>query len=460
MIINEIKKVHCIGIGGIGVSAIARFFISRGAEVSGSDEGGGEELLILKKRGVKIFSSHDKKNISKDIDLVVYSPAVPQDNPEIVRAKELDIKTLSYPETLGELTENFMSIAVSGTNGKTSTTALLGKMLEEGKKDPTVIVGGRVPGWDNNLRIGESDIFVVEGCEYKRSMMSLQPHMIVLTNVEEDHLDYYKDLEDIIDAFSDYIQKLTEDDVLFYNTDDENTIRVSEFMVGRAVPFGLSKDAVIRAKDVVVSNGAQSFTLMVFGKELGTLTLHVPGIFNVYNVLAAASVAFDIGVSFDDIQKAVENFNGTWRRFEKVGEFECATIISDYAHHPTAVKGTIKAARDFYPDKKILAVFQPHSKDRTIKLFDEFVESFAEADEVIISEIYEVRGREETGSDISSKDLVREIFDRGGVDKITFSKDLETTEKLLKKKVKDFDVVLVMGAGDIDTVARKICSNK
>jgi UDP-N-acetylmuramate--alanine ligase len=458
MIISEIKKVHCIGIGGIGVSAIARFFIARGAEVSGSDEGGSEELVMLEKRGVKVFSSHLEKNVPKDADLVVYSPAVPKDNPELVRAKELNIKTLSYPEALGMLMENFMGVAVSGTNGKTTTTALLGKMLEEGKKDPTVILGGRVPGWDNNLRIGESDIFVAEGCEYKRSMMNLEPHMIVLTNVEEDHLDYYKDLEDIIDAFSDYVQKLTEDDVLFYNIDDENTVRVSEFMVGRAVPFGLSKDAVIRAKDIVVSNGAQSFTLMVFGKELGTVTLHVPGIFNVYNVLAAASVALDIGVSFEDIQKAVENFNGTWRRFEIVGEFEGATIISDYAHHPTAIKGTIKAARDFYPDKKILAVFQPHSKDRTIKLFDEFVESFAEADEVIISEIYEVRGREETGSDISSKDLVREISDRGGVDKITFVKDLETTEKLLRKKAKEFGVVLVMGAGDIDKVARQLCS--
>ena len=361
---------------------------------------------------------------------------------------------------MGKLTEHFTSVAVSGTNGKTTTTALLGKMLEEGGKDPTVIVGGRVPGWDNNLRVGQSDLFVVEGCEYKRAMLNLHPHAIILTNIEEDHLDYYQDIDDIVDAFEEYVTKLTEDDVLAYNGDDERVADVASSTVARVISFGLDKKASVRAKDISVQDGVQTFALEVYGNELGVITAHIPGTFNIYNILGAAAIALDFGVRFEAIQKAVDNFYGTWRRFEKVGMCGGAVVISDYAHHPTAIRGTIKAAREFFSvgssGKKILAVFQPHHEDRTIKLFDEFVESFAEADEVIISEIYHVRGREEAESKISSKDLVRAVQDRGGVDAISFAKDLDTAEKMARKKAKDFDVVLVMGAGDIDKVARNL----
>jgi UDP-N-acetylmuramate--alanine ligase len=457
MQIEDIHKIHCVGIGGIGVSALARFFNSRGVVVSGSDAQESDELVALGKSGIEVYSSHNASNISDKVEVVVYSPAVPEDNPELIKAKEKNIPMYTYPKMLGKLTEQCTSIAVSGTNGKTTTTALLGKMLEAGEKDPTVIVGGRVPGWDNNLRVGKSDLFVVEGCEYKRAMLNLHPHMIVLTNIEEDHLDYYKDIDDIVDAFTEYVAKLTEDDVLIYNNDDERVVEVSKLSHARVMSFGLKEGASVRARDIVVMGGMQQFSLEVYGEVQGTLTTHLPGTFNIYNILGAIVAALDVGVSFADIQNALEDFHGTWRRFEKVGVTSSgATVISDYAHHPTAIKGTLKAAREFFPDKKLLAVFQPHHEDRTIKLFDEFVESFADADEVIISEIYHVRGREEKESEISSKDLVRAVQERGGVDAVTFAKDLETTEKMVLKKAKDFDVVLVMGAGDIDSVARHI----
>ena len=460
MDIESIKRIHCIGAGGIGVSAIARFFHERSAEVSGSDVCFSDELQMLKEKGVQVYNSQNFKNVPKDADVVVYSPSVPDDNIEIQTAKEYGILSLSYPQMLGRLTENFTGIAISGTNGKTTTTALLGKILESGGKDPTVIVGGRVDGWDNNLRVGKSDLFVVEACEYKRSMLELQPHMIVLTNIEEDHLDYYKNIDDILDAFTEYAVKLTEDDVLVYNNDDEHTRNISKNTVARVISFGLEAGAGVRAKNLVVEDGKQSFTLEVYGKELGELTVNIPGTFNIYNVLAAITASLNMGVSIEDIQKALESFKGIWRRFEKVGVFENTTVISDYAHHPTAVKCTIKAAREFFPNKKILAVFQPHHEDRTIKLFDDFVEAFADADEVIIAEIYHVQGREEKESRISSKDLVKAVEDRGGVDKVSFAKDLETTEKIIRKKAKDYDVILIMGAGDVDTIARQLCSKK
>ncbi|MCK5027221.1 MAG: UDP-N-acetylmuramate--L-alanine ligase [Candidatus Pacebacteria bacterium] len=456
MDIGSIKKIHCIGIGGIGVSAIARFFRSRGAEVSGTDAVESDETSDLRKEGVVVATPHGKEYVPQDADVIIYSPAIPDDNEEIIYAREHNIQILSYPEALGRITEYFTSITVSGTNGKTTTTAILGKMLEAGEKDPTVIVGGKVPGWDKNLRLGGSDIFVAEACEYKRAMLNMSPHIIVLTNIEEDHLDYYKDIDDITDAFVEYVAKLNEDDLLVYNADDPYSKMVANTAMSRMVSYGLSDNSDIQAKDIVVKGGTQTFSLVVYGEKKGKLTTHVPGVFNIYNILAGVAVSLDMGVTLEQIQKALDNYSGIWRRFEKVGEFNDVVIISDYGHHPRAIKNTLLAAREYYPGKKVLVVFQPHHRDRTAKLFDDFVRSFTDADEVILSEIYHVEGREDTGPEISSKDLVRAIENEGGVDMISYAKDLETTEKMIRKKAKDFGVVLIMGAGNIDGVARNL----
>ena len=460
MDINTIKKIHCIGVGGIGVSATARFFIARGAKVSGSDAVGSDELTALSKRSVVTHSSQSEENISAGIDAVVYSPAVPFDNVELQVAKKRKIPTFSYPEMLGEIMNSYFGIAISGTNGKTTTTALLGKFLEAGKKDPTVIVGGRVPGWDNNLRIGKSDLFVAEGCEYKRSMLELTPQIIVLTNIEEDHLDYYKDIDDIVDAFTEYVSKLKKDDLLVYNIDDKNCCDVASKTSARKISFGSTDNADIYAKNITNSCGEQSFELVSFGKTEGRFVAKIPGVFNIYNILGAVAVAFDMGVENISVQQALDDFTGIWRRFERVGQRDNAVVISDYAHHPTAIRGTLRGAREFFPDKKILAVFQPHHQDRTIKLFDDFAGSFTDADEVLVAEIYQVCGREEEENKISSENLVSAIKKHDPDKKISYAKDIETAENMVREQAKDFDVILIMGAGDIDKVARDLVSKK
>ncbi len=460
MNIDDIKKIHCVGVGGIGVSAIARFFLARGAEVSGSDAVASDELTSLSKRGCDIFFSQAEENIPENTDVVVYSPAVPEDNIELQVAKKKKIPIFSYPEMLGEIMSLYAGIAVSGTNGKTTTTALLGKFLEAGKKDPTVIVGGRVPGWDNNLRVGKSDLFVAEGCEYKRSMLELSPQVIILTNIEEDHLDYYKDINDIIDAFTEYVLKLKKDDLLVYNIDDKNCCNVASKTSARKISFGLTDDADVYAKNIINSCGEQSFELVLFGKTIGRFSTKLPGVFNIYNILGATTVAFDRGVENISVQQALDEFTGIWRRFERVGQIDNTVVISDYAHHPTAIRGILRGMREFFPDKKTLAVFQPHHQDRTLKLFDDFTKSFTDAEEVIISEIYHVCGREEKEDKISSESLVSAIKKNDSDKKISYAKDIKEVEEMARNRAKDFDIILIMGAGDIDQVARRLVENE
>lgn len=454
--IKKIKKIHCIGIGGIGVSAVARFFLAHGAEVSGSDISTSDELISLSKRGVRLFPSQSEGNISEKTEVVVYSPAVPEDNVELQEAKKRKILIFSYPEMLGEIMSLYTGIAVSGTNGKTTTTALLGKFLEAGNNNPTVIIGGRVPEWDNNLHLGSGDLFVAEGCEYKRSMLCLNPQVIVLTNIEEDHLDYYKDINDILDAFTEYVLKLKKDDLLVYNIDDENCCNVASKTFAKKVSFGLTESADIYAQNITSSCGEQSFEFVAFGEIIGRFVTKLPGTYNIYNILAAAATAFNLGVGGVFLQRALDNFTGIWRRFEHVGVLDEAVVISDYAHHPTAIRGTLRAAREFFPDKKILAVFQPHHQDRTLKLFDGFATAFSDADEVIVAEIYHVCGREEMGDKISSESLVSAIEKNNPDKKIFYAKDIKTAESMARGRAKDFDVILIMGAGDIDQVARRL----
>ncbi len=478
MNIDDIKKIHCVGVGGIGVSAIVRFFLARGVKVSGSDMVDSDELTALSKRGCNIFFLQAEGNISEKTDVIVYSPAIPEDNVELQVAKKRKIPTFSYPEMLGKIMNSYTGIAVSGTNGKTTTTALLGKFLEAGGKDPTVIIGGRVPGWDNNLRVGSGDLFVAEGCEYKRSMLELSPQIIVLTNIERDHLDYYKDINDIIDAFTEYVSKLKKDDLLVYNIDDKNCRDVASKTPARKISFGLTNNADIYAQNVTNSCGEQSFELVLFGKVTnpaernwqatnpptvdgqGRFVAKIPGVFNVYNILGAVAVAFDLGVENISIQQALNDFTGIWRRFEWVGQIDNAVVVSDYAHHPTSIRGTLRGAREFFPDKKILAVFQPHHQDRTLKLFDGFVKSFTDADEVIVAEIYHVCGREEEKDKISSESLVSAIKKHNPDKKISYAKNIEVAEDMVREQVKDFDVILIMGAGDIDKIARNLVSKK
>ena len=448
MNLTKLKKIHFIGIGGIGVSSIAKMMLSQDKVVAGSDLELTEITQELKNMGAKIFQGHKSENLAEDTELIIYSPAVPEANPELTRAKELNIPQLSYPEFLGELSKDKFTIAVSGTNGKTTTTAMLGLILEKAGLDPTVIVGSKVnmSGWQGNLRMGKpphqnfwcggkSKYFVVEGCEWRAHMLNLKPKVIVLTNIEEDHLDYYRDLNHIIETFQKYVDKLPSDGLLVLNADDVNSINLK------------------RPKCKVITYGIKNPADITTNKF--SFKLKVPGIFNIYNALAAGACALNLGVKREEIKKALEDFTGLWRRFERVGERDNAIIISDYAHHPTAVKGTILAAKEFYPDRRIVAVFQPHHHNRTKNLFNDFVASFDRADLIILAEIYDVAGREaDKDQNVSSQDMVKAIDARGK--KVLYAKDLAETKKLILQNIQSNDIVLIMGAGDIYQVANKL----
>ncbi|MBI5004691.1 MAG: UDP-N-acetylmuramate--L-alanine ligase [Candidatus Lloydbacteria bacterium] len=451
------KKVHCIGIGGIGVSALARFFLSRGMRVSGSDGKDGSWRKSIEDAGVKVFIGHDAKNIPLDCDLIIYSSAVPEDNAERKEAFRRNIPQKTYAEGLGEAMKEYETrIAVSGTHGKTTATALLGLLFEGAKKDPMVIVGGKVPSWKSNFRNGWGSVAIAEACEYERAFDALSPTVAIVNNIEADHLDYYRDILDVENAFGDFVERLPKNGLLIYNADDERVRRIALLARCRGASFGVKNDADVVAKNRTMGDGGQSFDVWRRGALLGRVMLHVPGVFNISNALAALSCALEHGVPFSEAKKTLESFVGSWRRFEKTGEIDGKPMISDYAHHPTAVRGTIEAAKEFFPGKKILAVFQPHQRDRTLKLFDEFARAFDDADGVILSEIYDVAGRNEAEKDISSCELMSAIQKRNLKQDVAYARDVAETKKMIQKKINDFDVLLIMGAGDIDTIARNI----
>ena len=447
MNLKNIKKVHCIGIGGVGVSALAKYFLAHGANVSGSNisREGLEPLLIL---GMDVASGHDESNVPEDTELVVYSSAVAKDNPELLYAKEKGMKILSYTEALGNIMKEHIGVAVSGTNGKTTTTALLGTIISHAKLDPTVILGGNVRQWEGNFKTGSGDIFLVEGCEYQKNMLNLSPQMIILTNIEEDHLDCYKDIEEIKDTFAQYVNKLKKENILIFNADDDNIMKCCMETCANKISYGLDHAYDLYAENIEVVDGWQEFDVIWKKENIGRFKTTLPGKFNVYNILAAVAAAIYFEVDKRIIRTAIERFGGVERRFETFKGEDGKIVISDYAHHPTSVKETISSAKEMYKGKKILTVFQPHQRDRTIKLFNEFAEAFNEADEVILAEIYDVAGRE-SSQKISSKDLMEAIKKRKPNIPISFTENTMEAKELIQEKKHDFDVVLVMGAGDV-----------
>ncbi|MFA6537145.1 MAG: UDP-N-acetylmuramate--L-alanine ligase [Patescibacteria group bacterium] len=456
MNIHEVKKIYISGIGGIGISALARYFFVRGVEVVGSDLVHSEVTDDLEKLGIKINFAQTAENITFAYDLFLYSSAVPITNPERIKAKEWQIPQKSYFEVLGELSREYKTVAISGTNGKSTTMAMIGAIMIDAEKDPTVIIGSRFGKINGNFRNGTSDLLIAEACEYRAHMLLLKPQTIVLTNIEEDHLDYYKDLNHIVQTFQQYVNGLKgTDNWLIYNNDDLN-IRKLNLPKCRLVRYGFIPGAEVFAVNIRKSPGKQLFDVIYYGQNLGEFELNIPGDFNIYNALAAIAytISFDIPVGI--IKESLKKYRGIWRRFEIVKNDEDLTVISDYAHHPTAVAGTLKAIKEFLPGRRIVAVFQPHQKDRTRKLFDDFIHCFGDADVLILNEIYDVAGREEESNKISSDDLAKAIKAIAPNKEIYFTKDFYETENKIKEVLKKEDVVVVMGAGDIYHIVNKI----
>ncbi len=413
-------KIHFIGIGGIGISALSRHFILQGEEVTGSDISGASL------EGVKIFNTHKKENIEKDTDLVIYSPAVKKDNPEIISANEKGIKIKSYPEALGNIAKQYYTIAVSGTHGKSTTTAMIAVMMISLGFDPTVFIGTKLKQLnDSNYRKGKSKYMLIEADEFKSSFLNYHPDLCVITNIEEDHLDYYKDIKDIKNTFKQYLERMRGDTIIA-NKDDKNTYDVVSDIKEKSIIWYTKEEKLIKY-------------------------LSVPGEYNLYNATAAFSVIENIKGKKDKALTALKSFKGSWRRFEEkevtLKNGKKVTIINDYAHHPTEIRVTIDAVKDKYKDRKIIVILQPHQYERCYRLFDKFINvlSAINVDKLMISDIFTVEGRE--SEDIKNK--VSSLKIASAITDAIYSGDIPKTAKKLLLDLQGNEVVVIMGAGSI-----------
>lgn len=466
---DKIKKIHFIGIGGIGLSAIAKMMLMRGKTISGSDANDSEILADLRKAGVKIFIGQKVDNLPDDAELAIYTLAIPRDNPERLKAKKNKIPTLTYPEALGILFNDKYGIAICGTHGKSTTTSMTSLVLAGGGLDPNVVVGSKVPEFGGNLRIGKGEYFIIEACEYERAFLNYYPKIIVLNNIELDHTDYYKDMEDLRSAFEEFVGHLPENGVLILNGDDKQITNYKLQIANksqkkiRIISFGFQESNDVMGYDLEIEKRKTKFKIRHLSRDLGKFETKLPGKFNVYNALAAITVGLQLGIDIEKIKKSLADFGGIWRRFEVKGAYKEATIISDYAHHPTAVRSTIEAAREFYPGQRIMAVFQPHQHNRTKMLYQDFLKSFDSADLLILAEIFDVSGREEKkDQNVSSRGMADDIRKRSNelADNIFYAANLTETRKIIDEKIKAGDIVLIMGAGDIYRIADAMVNKK
>jgi len=456
--LDHLHRVHCVGIGGIGVSAAAKLLRLQGKEVSGSDMAASVVTADAERAGIRVMAPA-AGNVDPDLDLLIYTSAAPETQVERAEAARLGIPQLSYFEFLGLVSEGYRTVAVCGTNGKSTTTAMLALMLERAGLDPLVIVGSRVPSFEyGNFRPGAGGVFVVEACEYREQFMHLRPSLVLTTKIAEDHLDYYRDLAHIQETFRAFAAKLPPKGPLIWNADDEGSRVAYADLKQPNGTFGFAPEADLRAENHQVAEGIQRFDA-VFRDDVAWrgLELRVPGAFNVSNALAAIGAARALGADEDAVRSALADFTGIWRRFEKVGERDGAPVISDYGHTPDAVEATLKAAREFYPGRRIVLAFQPHHHDRTRKLFDAFVKSFDGADALILCEIYAVAGRKEHEGEISSRRLVDEVLSRGAVKDVRYAAGPQAALAMLEAIDPEGAIMVVMGAGDIYSIAYPLC---
>ncbi|KAJ48998.1 UDP-N-acetylmuramate--L-alanine ligase [Clostridium tetanomorphum DSM 665] len=398
---NKNIKIHFIGIGGISMSGLAEILLERGYNVSGSDMNESSITNKLCKMGAHIYIGHNENNLD-NVDLVVYTAAISKNNPELVKANKMNIPTMDRAEFLGKLMENHkFNIAISGTHGKTTTTSMISHITLKANLDPTILVGGELDIIDGNVRTGKSEYFITEACEYKASFLKFFPYIGVILNIDADHLDYYKDIYDIQNTFIKFVQLIPNDGYLVACSEDDNMDKVLSEAKCNKITYGLNKGD-IQAKNIVFDDkGCASFDVIKNNNKLFEVKLNVPGKHNILNALASISISLILNIKNEFITEGLESFYGTHRRFELKGIKNDITIVDDYAHHPTEIKATLSAAKN-YPHNRILCVFQPHTFTRTHTLFNEFTESFYDVDKLILADIYAAR-EQDTGIVSSDK---------------------------------------------------------
>lgn len=444
---NTPANLHFTGIGGISMSALAEIMISRGFTVTGSDSHESKITDHLESLGAKIFYNQVAGNISSNIDVLIYTAAIKQDNPELVKAKELGIPLLTRAEFLGQIMLNYpMAIGVSGTHGKTTTTSMLSQIMLEGNTDPTILVGGIMPAIHGNTRVGHSDKLITEACEYTNSFLSFKPNMAIILNVAADHLDFFKDLDDIRHSFRKFAELVPDDGFLVINSDIDNLEYFTDGLKCKVITVGSDPaKSYYSAANIEFDQFAKgSYDLVVNGEKSFHVALNVTGEHNIYNSLAAIAAAHAMGISDENIKAGLTQYGGTDRRFQYKGKVGDVTIIDDYAHHPDEITATIKTAKH-YPHKKMWVVFQPHTYSRTKSLLPEFGKALKEADAVVLADIYAAREKDTLG--VSSLDVKKEIEKYGT--EVHYYPSFSEIENFLLESCSPGDLLITMGAGDV-----------
>ncbi len=433
------------------MSGLAGVLLQRGAYLSGCDLHSSEAVSRLASHGARITTQQGAGDLPEGVSVVVSSAAVPYDHPQLVEARRRGARTMKYAEALGWLMSQSQGIAISGTHGKSTTTAWTSFILKRAGLDPTFIVGGHVDQLGGGSGVGQGRHFIAEACEYDRSFLNLSPQCGAILNVEEDHLDYYKNISAIEEAFGDFAARVPDSGLLVVNGRDERCVRVAEQATARVETFGDSPDCTWQYSDLYATNGHYSFNMWREGQKLGRATLGPAGLHNVWNALAACAVAAHCGVEWDDIRAGLAEFCGVGRRMTLRGEVGGLQVVDDYGHHPTEIRVTLDAIRERYRPRRLWCVFQPHQYSRTRRMLSDFAGSFELADRVVVPDIYFVRDTENDRQSVCANDLVERICDQGG-DAVYIS-GFDEIASFVASEASAGDVVVTMGAGDIGKLA-------
>jgi len=441
---KKIKQIHFVGIGGVGMSGIAEILLNMGYKVSGSDLLLTEVTERLSRLGAKITEGHKRENV-KDTDVVVISSAIRENNPEVLEAREKRIPLIRRAEMLAELMRMKYGVAVAGTHGKTTTTSMIGFILSKGGLDPTIIVGGRVKSLGSNVKLGNGEYLVAEADEFDRAFLKLTPTIAVVTTIESEHLDCYRDLEEIKTAFIEFANKVPFYGAIILCLDERSIQSIIPRIEKRCITYGLSSQADLQARDFFLSEINSEFTVFTRQREIGRIKLRIPGLHNIKNGLAAIGVGLELGIDFTTIQEALAEFSGVHRRFEIKGESRGIIIVDDYAHHPTEIEATLKAAKDGW-NRRVIAIFQPHLYTRTRDFYREFGNSFYQADLLVVTDIYPAR---EDPIEGVTGELVANSAKEFGHRAVTYIPDKDEILKYLERVMRPKDIIITLGAGDI-----------
>ena len=445
--------VHFIGIGGISMSGLAEILLDEGFTISGSDSKESDLTKHLEARGIQIFYGQKASNIIPGIDLVVYTAAIHEDNPEFAEAKSKNLPMLSRAELLGQIMDNYEnSIAVAGTHGKTTTTSMISQILLEAKTDPTITVGGILDAINGNLRVGNSEVFISEACEYTNSFLNFRPKYSIILNIEAEHLDFFKDINDIRASFRKYSANTLANGATIINGEIDNYEEIVDGLPQQIITYGLNSTYDYYAENITYDEKACAiFSAMHNGTKIMDVHLNVPGKHNVSNSLAAIALCQAMNIPTEAIISGLAKFGGANRRFQYKGEIDGVTIIDDYAHHPTEIRATLTAAAN-YPHKRLVLVFQPHTYSRTKAFLNDFADVLSMADVVVLADIY--AAREQNTYEISSKDILNLLKEKG-TDAYYFP-TFDEIEKFLLKNCINGDLLITMGAGNVVEIGENL----